>query len=45
MAAAALLLIQVNAVKWAIATRSILMKFGTQAKTDMLSVKFTKAEV
>jgi hypothetical protein len=43
--------IQVHAIKWAIGNssechyRPILMKFGTQTKTDMLSSKITKAEV
>jgi hypothetical protein len=44
MAAAAMLEIQVNAIKWAIIDQ-ILMKFGTQTKTDMLSLKITKVEV
>jgi hypothetical protein len=44
MAAAAMLEIQVHAIKWAI-IHPILMKFGTQTKTDMLSSKITKAEV
>jgi hypothetical protein len=43
MAAAGISKIQVNATKWAIC-HPILMKFGTQTKTDMLSVKTTKAE-
>jgi DNA-binding CsgD family transcriptional regulator len=43
MAAAAILKIQVNVIKWAI--RPILMKLGTQTKTDMLKLKITKAGV
>jgi hypothetical protein len=44
MAGGAMLEIQMHAIKWAFTTR-ILMKFGTQTKTDMLSLKITKAEV
>jgi hypothetical protein len=43
MAAASVLEIQVHAIKWAIATRT-LMKIGTQTKTDMLSSNVIKAE-
>jgi hypothetical protein len=42
-AAAAILLIEVNAVKWAITTAT-LMKFGTQTKKSMLSFKITIPE-
>jgi hypothetical protein len=44
MAAAAMLEIQVHAIKWAV-YHPILLKFDTQTKTDMLSSKITKAEV
>jgi hypothetical protein len=51
MAAAAMLEIQVNAIKWAITTRAntrlrpILMQIGTQTKKNMLSLKITVPEV
>jgi hypothetical protein len=44
MAAAAMLEIQVNAMKWAITTR-FLMQIGTQTKKNMLSLKVTISEV
>jgi hypothetical protein len=44
MAAAAMLEIQVNAIKWAI-TAPILMQIGTQTKKNMLSSKFIIPEV
>jgi hypothetical protein len=43
MAAAAISLIEVNAVKWAY--HPILMKIGTQTKKNILSSKVTKTEV
>jgi hypothetical protein len=45
MAAAAMLEIQVHAMKCMGNYHQILIKIGTQTKTDMLSLKITKAEV
>jgi hypothetical protein len=44
MAAAAMLEIQVHAIKWAITTCMILMKIGTRADKSMPSSKIIKAE-
>jgi hypothetical protein len=44
MAAAAMLEIQVRAIKWAI-THPILTQIGTQTKKNMLSLKVTITEV
>jgi hypothetical protein len=45
MAAAAMLEIQVIAIKWAFNYQPIVMKFDTQIKTNMPSSKIAEAEV